>query len=58
MTFVAIHELAHIMSKTYGHNEEFRKNFRWLLEQAEYAGIYTHEDYSLRPQEYCGILVH
>ena len=58
LTYVAVHELAHIMSKTYGHNEEFRKNFRWLLEQAEYAGIYTHEDYSLRPQEYCGILVH
>ena len=30
LMFVSIHELAHIMSKTYGHNDEFRENFIFL----------------------------
>ena len=31
--FVAIHELAHVMSVTIGHNEEFYTNFRFLLQE-------------------------
>jgi len=31
MTFVAIHELAHLMSKSIGHGQEFWANFRILL---------------------------
>ena len=41
--FVAIHELAHIMSKTYGHNDEFRENFIFLLDNASKCGIYDRE---------------
>ena len=32
LTFVAIHELGHVMSKTVGHNDEFWENFKFLLQ--------------------------
>jgi len=55
LMFVAIHELSHIMSVTKGHNDEFKKNFKFLLENAVKIGIYQPIDYSKSPQEYCGI---
>lgn len=57
MMFVAIHELAHIMSKSIGHTDEFWRNFERLLEEAIIIGIYNKEDYSDKPKEYCGIKV-
>ena len=54
ITFVAIHELAHIMSKSTGHTEEFWDNMKYLLEQAHQAGIYHPIDYSINPKMYCG----
>jgi hypothetical protein len=35
MTFVAIHELAHICTESIGHTAEFWNNFGWLLKEAE-----------------------
>ena len=40
LTFVAIHELSHVMSIDIGHGDEFWTNFKFLLENAEDAGIY------------------
>ena len=57
ITFVSIHELAHIMTKSVGHTEEFWKNFKILLNEAINLGIYKKEDYSSNPKEYCGIKV-
>ncbi len=57
ITFVAIHELAHIMTKSVGHTEEFWKNFKLLLEESITIGVYTKEKYSQNPKEYCGIKV-
>ena len=57
ITFVAIHELAHIMTKSIGHTEEFWDNFRRLLKEAIDMGIYNKEDYESNPKEYCGIKV-
>jgi hypothetical protein len=34
LTYVAIHELAHIMSIEIGHGDEFIKNFKYLLEHS------------------------
>jgi len=34
LTYVAIHELAHIMSVEIGHGNEFIKNFKYLLEHS------------------------
>lgn len=55
--FVAIHELAHIMTKSIGHTEEFWKNFKLLLEESVVIGVYKKEKYSQNPKEYCGIKV-
>lgn len=45
LTFVAFHELTHIMCETYGHNQEFWTNFKFILENAEKSGIYSSKDY-------------
>jgi len=57
MTFVSIHELAHIMTKSVGHTTEFWDNFKRLLKVAIENNLYTHEDYSKEPKDYCGIKV-
>ena len=57
LMFVSIHEMAHIMSKTYGHNDEFLKNFIFLLKESVKIGIYNNIDYSRNKKEYCGIVV-
>lgn len=55
LTFVAIHELAHVMTKTHNHKDEFWHNFKFLLVNAKDIGIYTPEDYKKTPKEYCGM---
>ena len=57
LTFVAIHELAHIMTKSIGHKQEFWENFKFLLIQAKAAGIYNPVDYKKKPKEYCGMTI-
>ena len=57
LMFVTLHELAHIMSKTYGHNEEFTNNFIFLLKEADKIDIYNPIDYSRNEEGYCGITV-
>jgi hypothetical protein len=54
LTFVALHELAHIMTSSIGHKQDFWENFKFLIENAKKAGIYNPEDYKKSPQEYCG----
>lgn len=55
LMFVALHELAHVASKSVGHTKEFWDNFKFLLQQAEKINIYTPVDYKNTPQEYCGM---
>ena len=38
--YVALHELAHVISKGIGHGEEFRQNFSKLLLEGERLGFY------------------
>jgi len=57
LMFVCIHEMAHLMSKSYGHNAEFNKNFKILLEKAISLGIYSNKDYSKENVEYCGMTI-
>ena len=57
LTFVAIHELAHTMTKTIGHKQEFWKNFKFLLENAVKIGIYKPVDYKKENQSYCGMTI-
>ena len=57
LTFVAIHELSHIMTVSIGHKQEFWQNFKFLLENAKTANIYDPVDYKKKPKEYCGMTI-
>ena len=57
LTFVALHELSHIMTKSIGHKQEFWQNFKFLLINAKEANIYQPVDYKKTPQEYCGMTI-
>jgi hypothetical protein len=57
LMFVALHEMAHVASKSIGHNTEFWDNFRFLIEQADDAGLYKPVDYSAANEEYCGMTI-
>lgn len=57
MTFVAIHEMAHIASVSEHHTPEFNSNFKWLLKHAVKCGIYQPENFQQAPRNYCGIKV-
>jgi hypothetical protein len=52
--FVALHELAHIMTVSVGHTEEFWENFRVLLRVAIKLKLYKDHDYASSPVDYCG----
>lgn len=57
MTFVALHEMAHMITTTIGHGPDFWNNFGWLLKISEEQGIYTYEDFSAHPVSYCGVKI-
>jgi hypothetical protein len=55
LTFVAFHELSHIMTESIGHKQEFWENFKFLLQNAKSSGIYQPVDYKKNPEQYCGM---
>jgi hypothetical protein len=57
VTFVALHELAHLMTKTIGHTEEFWSNFKFILEEAIAEGYYEYQDFRKKPVKYCGTTI-
>ena len=57
LTYVAIHELAHICTISIGHTPEFWENFKFLLVQAKAAQLYNPVDYKNQPGEYCGMSI-
>jgi hypothetical protein len=60
LTFVAIHELAHIASVQNDPKhitKEFNTNFKFLLKRGIDIGIYNYIDYSASPVNYCGTIV-
>ena len=52
--FVAIHELAHIMTDEIGHTPKFWSNMKYLLHKAHGIGVYNPVDYKKKPVDYCG----
>lgn len=52
--FVAIHELAHIMTDEVGHTPKFWENMAYLLKKGSEIGVYIPEDYKTNPKMYCG----
>ncbi len=57
LTFVTLHEMSHIAVDTTQHDNNFWEAFKFLLLEAEAAGIYTSPDYATSPQYYCGIKI-
>jgi len=57
LIFVALHELAHIATKSIGHTTEFWENFKFILENAVEIKIYKPIDYKNKPKGYCGMTI-
>jgi hypothetical protein len=57
MMFVSIHEMAHMITKSIGHEPEFWNNFGWLLREAEAKGLYKPTDFKSHPVMYCGVSI-
>ncbi len=57
LMFVVIHELAHIMTVSTGHTDEFMTNFKFILSNAADIGIYIPINYEKNPITYCGVEV-
>ena len=55
--FVILHELAHIMSVSYGHNDEFNSNFTYITHLASQLGLYVPENFEESPKRYCGLII-
>ncbi len=55
LTYVALHELSHIATKSIGHNNEFWENFKFLITEAKEINIYNPIDYKKEPARYCGM---
>lgn len=55
--FVIIHELAHLMSNSYGHGAEFKDHFNYIIHLASSIGIYKPQDFTNTPVDYCGNVV-
>jgi|APCry1669188879_1035177.scaffolds.fasta_scaffold22931_2 hypothetical protein len=52
--FVFLHELAHTVTASYNHTEEFQRNFERILSSASALGLY---DSSRLPTRHCGMLI-
>ena len=55
LTFVGLHEIAHIATESVGHTNEFWTNFKFLLQEASKIKIYIPEDYKKKNKKYCGM---
>ena len=56
--FVMLHECAHIANYNgWGHDERFWTVFKFLLQEAVEAGVYSPVDYEKYPEQYCSIEV-
>ena len=57
LMYVAVHELAHLMTKETGHTPRFWENNKLLLREAVRIGIYERIDFDKEPAKYCGIKI-
>jgi predicted metal-dependent hydrolase len=55
--YVIIHEMSHFACPEIGHGELFQKIFKKFLKVAVELSIYTYDDYSSKPIEYCGMIL-
>jgi hypothetical protein len=55
--FVFIHELAHVITVSQQHSEEFWRNFKYLLNNCYINNLLKKVNYSIYPEEYCGLSI-
>ena len=63
--FVILHELAHLMSDSYGHGEEFQKNFNYIvklaikvsLENEVNQKLFEDPKFDENNRDYCGVKI-
>lgn len=54
MFFVVMHEMAHIMTREYSHNDEFWSSHKLLVSTASKHGLFNNINYNKEPQQFCG----
>ena len=54
LMYVSLHELAHVGCESTGHNAEFKRNFKFILEIAEKINIYKPLPLGNQMIDYCG----
>ena len=57
LMYVYLHELAHVISSSEGHTEEWSHLFRKLLDYSEQCGIYRRVSFKQNPVSYCGLVI-
>ena len=57
LIFVTLHEIAHAAIEDIDHPPRFWSTFKFLLDEAEAAGIYYSRDFEQFPIDYCGVHV-
>jgi|UniRef100_A0A6C0IQ02 hypothetical protein len=57
LTFVALHELSHIATKSVGHTSEFWNNFKFILKESVPIDIYKPVNYKKKPTKYCSMTI-
>jgi hypothetical protein len=55
--FVILHELAHVMSISYGHGEEFQENFNYIVKFAVKENLWEDKKYEENSTDYCGVKI-
>lgn len=57
LMFVTIHEMAHVAIDELDHPPVFWATFKFLLEEAENAGVARFPNYNMNPVNYCGLRI-
>ena len=54
LTFVMLHEMAHVCTDSIGHTKEFLDKFKFLLHEAVQSNLFTAINYKKEPTMFCG----
>lgn len=57
ISYVAIHEIAHVGNLTFGHGDDWLKLFTELLKLALKIKVYKDQDYMENPIQYCNSII-
>ncbi len=57
LNFVLLHEMSHLFTSTFGHDNLFWNNFRFILQEAISINLYNPIDYKKNSKPYCGIVI-